>query len=113
MDKQPRRFNQHQHQTNTNTYSYGFPSAAPSYYTDADSIERDLGKAAGWQAFNAQQKAFTEQALAVVSAVADVTFVATDVHSINSTRLRSRPTVSGLPARSSPLPQRHSPRVTC
>ncbi|MDB2483460.1 hypothetical protein N9Y16_02605 [Gammaproteobacteria bacterium] len=64
--------------TNTNTYSYGFPSAAPSYYTDADSIERDLGKVAGWQAFNAQQKAFTEQALAVVSAVADVTFVATD-----------------------------------
>ena len=64
-------------QTNTNTYSYGFPSSAPSYYTNADSIERDLGKAFGWQAFNAQQKAFTEQALAVVSAVADVTFVET------------------------------------
>jgi len=63
--------------TNTNTYSYGFPSSAPSYYTNADSIERDLGKAFGWQAFNAQQKAFTEQALAVVSAVADVTFVET------------------------------------
>jgi len=31
----------------TNTYLYGFPSAAPSYYTDADSIERDLGKASG------------------------------------------------------------------
>ena len=62
---------------NTNTYSYGFPSSAPSYYTNADSIERDLGKAFGWQAFNAQQKAFTEQALAVVSAVADVTFVET------------------------------------
>ena len=62
----------------TNTYLYGFPSAAPSYYTDADSIERDLGKASGWQAFNEQQKAFTEQALAVVSAVANVTFVATN-----------------------------------
>jgi hypothetical protein len=61
-----------------NIYSYGFPSSAPKYYTDLDSIERDLGKAAGWQEFNAQQKTFTEQALAVVSAVADVVFVATN-----------------------------------
>ena len=62
----------------TNTYLYGFPSAAPGYYTDAGSIERDLSKASGWQAFNEQQKAFTEQALAVVSAVANVSFVATN-----------------------------------